>query len=58
MILVTGAVGARVDAPAAQPVHAGLIPEEVVERPEGSLEAGYEAEYLVEPEHIKEGLEV
>jgi hypothetical protein len=42
----------------AQPVHAGLIPEEVVERPEGGLEAGYEAEYLVEPEHIKEGLEV
>jgi DNA-directed RNA polymerase subunit beta' len=34
------------------------IPEEVVERPEGGLEAGYEAEYLVEPEHIKEGLEV
>jgi DNA-directed RNA polymerase subunit beta' len=34
------------------------IPEEVVERPEGGLEGGYEAEYLVEPEHIKEGLEV
>jgi hypothetical protein len=34
------------------------IPDEVVERPEGGLEAGYEAEYLVEPEHIKEGLEV
>ncbi|HEY7513643.1 MAG TPA: hypothetical protein VIC87_04170, partial [Vicinamibacteria bacterium] len=34
------------------------IPDEVVERPEGGLEGGYEAEYLVEPEHIKEGLEV
>src|SRR5688500_14912734 len=30
------------------------IPEEVIERVEGGLEAGYEAEYLVEPEHIKE----
>jgi hypothetical protein len=28
----------------------------VVERPEGGLEGGYEAEYLVEPEHIKEGV--
>ncbi|MCI0407440.1 MAG: hypothetical protein L0191_02555, partial [Acidobacteria bacterium] len=34
------------------------IPDEVVERTEGGLESGYEAEYLVEPEHIKEGLEV
>jgi len=34
------------------------IPEEVVERPASGLEGGYEAEYLVEPEHIKEGLEV
>jgi hypothetical protein len=34
------------------------IPEEVVERPMGGLEGGYEAEYLVEPEHIKEGAEV
>ena len=34
------------------------IPDEVVERPESGLEGGYEAEYLVEPEHIKEGLEV
>ena len=34
------------------------IPDEVVERTEGGLEGGYEAEYLVEPEHIKEGLEV
>jgi DNA-directed RNA polymerase subunit beta' len=34
------------------------IPEEVVERPAGGLEGGYEAEYLVEPEHIKEGAEV
>ena len=34
------------------------IPDEVVERPESGLEGGYEAEYLVEPGHIKEGLEV
>jgi DNA-directed RNA polymerase subunit beta' len=34
------------------------IPEEVVERPAGGLEGAYEAEYLVEPEHIKEGAEV
>jgi hypothetical protein len=34
------------------------IPEEVVESPERGLDAGYEAEYLVEPEHIKEELEV
>jgi hypothetical protein len=34
------------------------IPEEVVERPASGLEGGYEAEYVVEPEHIKEGAEV
>ncbi len=34
------------------------IPDEVVERPESGLEGGYEAEYLVEPEHIKDGVEV
>jgi DNA-directed RNA polymerase subunit beta' len=34
------------------------IPEEVVERPVSGLEGGYEAEYVVEPEHIKEGAEV
>ena len=34
------------------------IPDEVVERPAGGLEGSYEAEYLVEPEHIKEGAEV
>jgi DNA-directed RNA polymerase subunit beta' len=34
------------------------IPDEVVERTEGGLEGGYEAEYLVEPEHIKDGVEV
>ena len=34
------------------------IPDEVVERAEGGLDGGYEAEYLVEPEHIKEGAEV
>jgi DNA-directed RNA polymerase subunit beta' len=34
------------------------IPEEVVERPAAGLEGSYEAEYLVEPEHIKEGAEV
>ena len=35
------------------------IPEEVIERPAvGGLEGGYEAEYVVEPEHIKEGAEV
>ncbi|HEY6553504.1 MAG TPA: DNA-directed RNA polymerase subunit beta', partial [Vicinamibacteria bacterium] len=34
------------------------IPDEVVERPAGGLEGGYEAEYVVEPEHIKEGAEV
>jgi DNA-directed RNA polymerase subunit beta' len=34
------------------------IPEEVVERPAAGLEGAYEAEYLVEPEHIKEGAEV
>ena len=34
------------------------IPEEVIERPAPGLEGGYEPEYLVEPEHIKEGAEV
>jgi DNA-directed RNA polymerase subunit beta' len=34
------------------------IPEDVVERPAAGLEGGYEAEYVVEPEHIKEGAEV
>jgi DNA-directed RNA polymerase subunit beta' len=34
------------------------IPDEVVERPASALEGGYEAEYVVEPEHIKEGAEV
>jgi len=34
------------------------IPEDVVERAAPGLEGSYEAEYLVEPEHIKEGAEV
>jgi DNA-directed RNA polymerase subunit beta' len=34
------------------------IPDEVIERPAPGLEGGYEPEYLVEPEHIKEGAEV
>jgi hypothetical protein len=35
------------------------IPEEIIERPTTGLEgAAYEAEYLAEPEHIKEGAEV
>jgi DNA-directed RNA polymerase subunit beta' len=34
------------------------IPDEVIERPAAGLEGTYEAEYLVEPEHIKEGAEV
>ncbi len=34
------------------------IPEEVVEAAAGGLEGTYEPEYLVEPEHIKENLEV
>ncbi|HWX25786.1 MAG TPA: hypothetical protein VN083_12115, partial [Vicinamibacteria bacterium] len=34
------------------------IPEDVVERVAPGLEGGYEAEYVVEPEHIKEGAEV
>lgn len=34
------------------------IPEEVIEHPESALEGGYEPEYLVEPEHIKEVSEV
>ena len=34
------------------------IPEEVIEHQPAGLEGGYEAEYLVEPEHIKEGAEV
>ena len=32
------------------------IPEEVIERPATGLEGEYVAEYLVEPEHIKEGV--
>jgi DNA-directed RNA polymerase subunit beta' len=34
----------------------GLIPEEVIERMEAGLEGEYAPEYLVEPEHIREGL--
>jgi hypothetical protein len=34
------------------------IPEDVVEHPLSALEAGYEAEYVVEAEHIREGAEV
>jgi DNA-directed RNA polymerase subunit beta' len=34
------------------------IPEDVGEGAASNLEAGYEAEYVVEPEHIKEGAEV
>ena len=34
------------------------IPDEVIERPMSALEGGYEAEYVVEPEHIREGAEV
>ena len=34
------------------------IPEEVIEHQPTGLEGSYEAEYLVEPEHIKEGAEV
>ena len=34
------------------------IPDEVIERPASALEGDYEAEYVVEPEHIKEGAEV
>jgi len=34
------------------------IPEEVVEIVSSGLEGSYEAEYVVEPEHIKEGAEV
>jgi len=34
------------------------IPEEVIEHTPTGLEGGYEAEYIVEPEHIKEGAEV
>ena len=34
------------------------IPDDVVERPMSALEAGYDAEYVVEPEHIREGAEV
>ena len=32
------------------------IPEEVIERIEGGMEGEYAPEYLVEPEHIREGL--
>ena len=34
------------------------IPEEVIERPPAGLEGEYAPEYMVEPEHIKEGAEV
>jgi len=35
------------------------VPDEIIEGPTTGLEgATYEAEYLVEPEHIKEGAEV
>jgi DNA-directed RNA polymerase subunit beta' len=34
------------------------IPEEVIERAEGGLEGEYAAEYLVEPEHVREGVEL
>jgi hypothetical protein len=35
------------------------IPEEIIERPTTGLEgAMHQAEYLVEPEHIREGAEV
>jgi DNA-directed RNA polymerase subunit beta' len=34
------------------------IPDEVIERPATGLEGEYVAEYLVEPEHIKEGAEI
>jgi DNA-directed RNA polymerase subunit beta' len=35
------------------------IPEDVVDRPQiSSFESEYEPEYLVEPEHIKEGAEL
>jgi hypothetical protein len=35
------------------------IPEEVIEHTPTGLETGsYEADYVVEPEHIKEGAEV
>jgi DNA-directed RNA polymerase subunit beta' len=33
------------------------IPEEVIERAEGGLDGEYAAEYLVEPEHVREGVE-
>jgi hypothetical protein len=32
------------------------IPEEVIERIEAGLESEYAPEYLVEPEHIREGI--
>ncbi len=35
-----------------------VIPEEIIEHVPTGFEAGYEAEYLVEPEHIKEGAEI
>src|SRR6185436_14965932 len=34
------------------------IPEEVIEHAPSNLDAGFETEYIVEPEHIKEGAEV
>jgi DNA-directed RNA polymerase subunit beta' len=35
-----------------------VIPEEIIEHVPTGFETGYEAEYLVEPEHIKEGAEI
>ena len=32
-----------------------MPPDDVVETPVSSLEGGYEADYLVEPDHVKEG---
>jgi DNA-directed RNA polymerase subunit beta' len=34
------------------------IPEDVIERPMSALEGAYEADYVVEPEHVREGAEV
>ena len=39
--------------------HRVKIPEEIIEQvPGGGLEGEYSADYVVEPEHIKEGAEV
>ena len=37
-------------------LYPGEIPEEVIERVEGGMEGEYVPEYLIEPEHIREGL--